>query len=243
MYHLLSYPIEAHMPAWPDSPQLQLEKKLQIAKGDVANTSIISLYNHVGTHYDAPNHYLASGTPIAELDLDRFIFERPLLLEIPKGAGEKVTAADLEPYAGDIARSDLLMIYTGFSRLRLENEALFERNGPGIGSDCAAWLVEHGTGLRALAVDFVSLASFSDQEGGNEAHRILFRGKDGRFICGIEDVNMAPVVGKTLKRVFALPLLERPSQIIPTTTVESWDYILMTLDALAAAGIAVAETE
>ena len=100
MYHLLSYPIEAHMPAWPDSPQLQLEKKLQIAKGDVANTSIISLYNHVGTHYDAPNHYLASGTPIAELDLDRFIFERPLLLEIPKGAGEKVTAADLEPYAG-----------------------------------------------------------------------------------------------------------------------------------------------
>ena len=50
MYHLLSYPIEAHMPAWPDSPQLQLEKKLQIAKGDVANTSIISLYNHVGTH-------------------------------------------------------------------------------------------------------------------------------------------------------------------------------------------------
>ena len=146
MYHLLSYPIEAHMPAWPDSPQLQLEKKLQIAKGDVANTSIISLYNHVGTHYDAPNHYLASGTPIAELDLDRFIFERPLLLEIPKGAGEKVTAADLEPYAGDIARSDLLMIYTGFSRLRLENEALFERNGPGIGSDCAAWLVEHGAG-------------------------------------------------------------------------------------------------
>ena len=205
MYHLLSYPIEAHMPAWPDSPQLQLEKKLQIAKGDVANTSIISLYNHVGTHYDAPNHYLASGTPIAELDLDRFIFERPLLLEIPKGAGEKVTAADLEPYAGDIARSDLLMIYTGFSRLRLENEALFERNGPGIGSDCAAWLVEHGTGLRALAVDFVSLASF--------------RGKDGRFICGIEDVNMAPVVGKTLKRVFALPLLVRGVDSAPVTMV------------------------
>lgn len=219
MYHLLSYPIEAHMPAWPDSPQLQMEKKLQIAKGDVANTSIISLYNHVGTHYDAPNHYLASGTPIAELDLDRFIFERPLLLEIPKGAGEKVTAADLEPYAGDIARSDLLMNYTGFSRLRLENEALFERNGPGIGSDCAAWLVEHGTGLRALAVDFVSLASFSDQEDGNEAHRILFRGKDGRFICGIEDVNMAPVVGKTLKRVFALPLLVRGVDSAPVTMV------------------------
>ena len=103
--------------------------------------------------------------------------------------------------------------------LRLENEALFEQNGPGIGSDCAAWLVEHGTGLRALAVDFVSLASFSDQEDGNEAHRILFRGKDGRFICGIEDVNMAPVVGKTLKRVFALPLLVRGVDSAPVTMV------------------------
>ena len=41
--------------------------------------------------------------------------------------------------------------------------------------------------------------------------------------------------------LFALPLLESPSQIIPTTTVESWDYILMTLDALAAADIAVPE--
>ena len=41
--------------------------------------------------------------------------------------------------------------------------------------------------------------------------------------------------------LFALPLLKGPSQIIPTTPVESWDYILMTLDALAGAGIAVPE--
>lgn len=41
--------------------------------------------------------------------------------------------------------------------------------------------------------------------------------------------------------LFALPLLEGPSTIVPTTDVESWDYILMTLDALAGAGIAVPE--
>lgn len=33
--------------------------------------------------------------------------------------------------------------------------------------------------------------------------------------------------------LFALPLLDGPSTIVPTTAVESWDYILMTLDALA----------
>ena len=41
--------------------------------------------------------------------------------------------------------------------------------------------------------------------------------------------------------LFALPLLDGPSTIVPTTAVESWDYILMTLDALAGAGIAVPE--
>jgi len=36
--------------------------------------------------------------------------------------------------------------------------------------------------------------------------------------------------------LFALPLLDGPSRIVPTTPVESRDYIRMTLDALAAAG-------
>ena len=41
--------------------------------------------------------------------------------------------------------------------------------------------------------------------------------------------------------LFALPLLEGPSTIVPTTAVESWDYICMTLDALTGAGVAVPE--
>nr|WP_326214993.1 3-phosphoshikimate 1-carboxyvinyltransferase [uncultured Oscillibacter sp.] len=41
--------------------------------------------------------------------------------------------------------------------------------------------------------------------------------------------------------LFALPLLAGPSTIVPTTAVESWDYIRMTLDALAGAGVAVPE--
>lgn len=219
MYHLLSYPINDCMPAWPDSPQLKVEKKLQIAKGDVANTVYFSFYNHVGTHMDAPNHYLADGIQIAQLGLEHFIFEKPVLLEIPKNACEKVTAEDLEPYAAALSDCDLLMIYSGFSALRTTDVPTFEQKGPGIGSDCAAWLVENCPALKALAVDFVSLASFSDQEDGNKTHRTLFRGKDGRFICGIEDVNMAPVLGKKLKKVMALPLMIQGIDSAPVTVV------------------------
>lgn len=207
------------MPAWPDSPQLSVERKLQIANGDVANTVVFRMYNHVGTHYDAPNHYLADGLPIAALDLDRFIFEKPLLLEIPKGPCEKITVSDLKPYAAEIAQCDLLMLYTGFSGLRTSDRETFEQRGPGICAECAAWLVDNALQLRAVAVDFVSLASFSDQEDGNEAHRTLFRGKEGRFICGIEDVNMKPVLGADIRRVFALPLLIRGIDSAPVTMV------------------------
>ena len=41
--------------------------------------------------------------------------------------------------------------------------------------------------------------------------------------------------------LFALPLLDGPSTIVPTPAVESWDYILMTLDALTGAGVTAAE--
>ena len=41
--------------------------------------------------------------------------------------------------------------------------------------------------------------------------------------------------------LFALPLLDGKSAIVPTTAVESWDYIRMTLDALAGAGVEIPE--
>lgn len=39
--------------------------------------------------------------------------------------------------------------------------------------------------------------------------------------------------------LYALPLIEGRSQIIPTTPLESWDYVAMTLDALKGAGVTV----
>ncbi len=43
--------------------------------------------------------------------------------------------------------------------------------------------------------------------------------------------------------LYALPLLDGPSTIAPTTEVESRDYILMTADALLGAGVAVTEPQ
>jgi len=219
MYRLLSYPITSHMPAWPDSPQLELEKKLQIENGDVANTFMIHFYNHIGTHYDAPNHYVSGAKTISELHLNRFIYEAPLLLDIPKDSCEKVTPADLIPYEEQISRCDLLMIRTGFSKYRSKNPPIYEEQGPGISSECAEYLITNFKNISALAVDFVSLASFSDQEDGNKAHQILLGMYSDHFICGIEDVDMENVNSNNLMRVFAFPLFIKGIDSAPVTVI------------------------
>jgi kynurenine formamidase len=218
-YLLLSYPITDRVPAWPESPQLRLEKCSRIDRGDAANTYMISLYNHTGTHYDAPNHFLPEGPQIAGLPLSRFIFERPLLLDIPKGDHEKVLPGDLTPHREKIGQCDLLMIRTGFSRFRAQEPDRYEAEGPAIGSECAEYLVSHYQNIQALAVDFVSIASYRDQTDGNRTHQILLGGKGGHFICAVEDVYMAELRPGRIKRVFVLPLLVAGVDSAPVTIV------------------------
>lgn len=217
MYVRLSYLLETRVPAWPGTPQLQLEPLMQLSKGDAANTSMLHLHNHIGTHYDAPNHYLKDGLSISELPLEYFIFTHPLRVELPKSFRERITAADLASHQEEISACDLLLLDTGFSRWRSEDPNKYESEGPSLSAEAAAWLVEQAVHLRAVAVDFVSLASFQAQEDGDQAHRTLFRGGNGRFICGIEDVDLAPIRGKHVKRVFAMPLWVRGIDSAPVS--------------------------
>jgi kynurenine formamidase len=180
---------------------------------------MISLYNHIGAHYDAPNHYIPEGPQIAELPLSRFIFERPLLLDVPKGDREKVASGDLIPYRESIEHCDLLMIRTGFSRFRTQEPGRYEAEGPAIASECAEYLVSNYPNIQALAVDFVSIASYRDQADGNRTHQILLGGNGGHFICAVEDVRMAELKPGELKRVFALPLFITGIDSAPVTIV------------------------
>jgi kynurenine formamidase len=219
MYKLLSYVFTDSSPGWPGNPKLVLDQYSAIARGDPANTFMVHLHNHGGTHFDAPNHYIAGAPAISELPLDRFIYEQPLLLDIPKADHEKITAGDLRPYADRLAGCDLLLLRTGFSRYRTEDPARYGAEGPGIGSDCAEYLAASFRKLKAVAVDFVSIASYRDQTDGNKTHRILLGGRGGHYICAIEDVNLTGVDPGALKRVIALPFFVGGIDSAPVTII------------------------
>jgi kynurenine formamidase len=220
MYQLLSYPIKKSDPVWPGNPAYDFEATNEIDRGNACNTYIIHIFNHNGTHFDAPRHYNNKGPRIAELQPEKFIYEKPLILDIPKGAREKVYAEDLKPYENGIAGCDLLFIRTGFQEKRVTDEKLYCNSGPAISSECAIYLMEHfRRSLKAVALDFLSLACPEDTKDGDLAHQhMLGMFDDDGYICIIEDCNLKELP-KEIKRAYAVPLMFVGIDSAPVTFV------------------------
>jgi kynurenine formamidase len=176
------------------------------------------MFEHGGTHIDAPNHYVTNGKKIAELPVEDFIYHSPLLLDIPKEATEKVTKEDLLPYAAKIAECDLLLIRTGFFLKRVTDQSLYEEAGPSVSSLAAKYLVENfGGKMKAIALDFISLSCPKDTKDGNLAHQYLLGGKQKDHICIIEDVNLGNYPQGKVTRVSAIPLFMEVVDSSPVT--------------------------
>lgn len=220
MYVYLTNLITEGMPAWPDAPGLKRTQICSLEKGDVANTWSFEFYNHTGTHMDSTHHYLLDGVDITTLPASYFVYEKPYVMDCPKKPCEKITAADLEAHAEEVKNCDLLLFRTNFHRdYRDRDSETYTMRGPSIGSDAAQWLVDNCPNMRAVSCDFLSMSSVADQEDGNKTHRILFTGKDGHFILGIEDVNMSETYGRTVKKVIGLPWLIAGIDSAPVTII------------------------
>ena len=71
--------------------------------------TVLTLNTHIGTHIDAPRHFLADGGPVDELPLDRLVMRDAVVLDVSgKPAGAGISGDDLErtgvvPAPGQIA--------------------------------------------------------------------------------------------------------------------------------------------
>ncbi|HHT45364.1 MAG TPA: cyclase family protein [Fastidiosipila sp.] len=204
MYKRLSYNLNDQAPGWPNNPKIELKPKGLISTGGSSNSYLVTLFNHFGSHMDAPKHFNDDGPAIAELPFDRFIFHKPLLLDIPKSFKEGVMPEDLMPHAEKIGEADLLMIRSGFSQYRETDPDRYSKEGPYVSSDACRYLMDHFKNLSGLAVDWVSLASPSNNDG-KLAHQHLLKNYD-HFVTIIEDIDMRGLKQETLRKVFSIPL-------------------------------------
>lgn len=147
------------------------------------------------------------GLTINEIPKERFFYQHPLLLDIPKGRLEKIEVSDLQPYEDSLKVCDLLMLRTGFEAQRSEDPAAIQPAGSCCKRSLRGLSADRFCGtLKAVAVDFLSLACPADTTDGDEAHRQLLGNYRDGYICIIEDVHMAGLPSGFLKEAAAIPL-------------------------------------
>lgn len=142
---------------------------------------------------------------------------RTFLMDVPKQPGQKIEPHDLEEKATYISQADLLLIRTGFWKIRESSPDVYEKNGPAVSSCCAQYLRDRFPNLKAIALDFVSLASYSDTTDGDLSHQHMLGMYKNGFICIIEDVNMKNIPSGFLKKAAAIPLFLEGIDSSPVT--------------------------
>jgi arylformamidase len=158
----ISVQLDARTPVWPDSDGFRTVRTRSLEMGDPANVTRLECDVHVGTHIDAPRHFLRDGATVEMLPLEMLIGPATVA-DLPRCP--LVTAALLESLALPRDTRRLLM-RTGNSRLW--KEPCFQTGYTALSPDAARWIVDRGIGL--IGIDYLSVERYGT---GPDAHTIL----------------------------------------------------------------------
>ena len=198
----LSHPLSPETPAYGGGEGMRIEPITQIAAGDTANTSRYVLPNHLGTHVDAPRHFFGSGPSLTDYPPEFWVFENPLLVDVPGDDGYLIGPKDVEEAIS--SEIDLLLLRTGYEKFR--GESRYWEQNPGVGPELGIWLREMFPNARAIGMDVISVTSRHHRHEGRIAHRALLDpNRSGSPVLPVEDMGLAHVVGP-LGRVIIAPL-------------------------------------
>ncbi|NOY98881.1 MAG: cyclase family protein [Chloroflexi bacterium] len=151
----ISLPISPDLPVWPGDPPIVLEQVTSMDAGGDANVSRLAAGVHIGTHVDAPHHFLNDGRTVEDLPLD--VLTGPCFVLHLADDVDAVTAAVLDA-APIPAGTSRLLLRTRNSALWARREREFQTDFVAVTADGAAWLVAHG--VRLVGVDYLSVAPF-----------------------------------------------------------------------------------
>jgi len=175
----ITLPITPELPLWPGTPGLEVTQVAQLEVDGYSETRIC-IGSHVGTHVDAPSHFLDSETTVDKLPLQILIGET-LVVDL---RGElSITAEILERLALP-SGLERLLLKTDNSKLWVAGNRDFYKDYVALTLDGAEWLVDRG--IRLVGIDYLSIQRFNDS---NKTHSILLAAN----IIIIEGLNLTRV--------------------------------------------------
>ena len=207
----LTQPFHPDVPHSPSLPAPEV-RQLRCHDDDGVSVQEYTAATHVGTHVDAPRHFVPGGATVDEIPLERFAgpgvvldLERESAGEIPLEALEAAAAE-----AGGVREDDLLLLRTGWGA-RYDDPEAYVRY-PWLAADAAEWLLERG--VKLLGVDTVSpdrpRAMRPDDWDAYPLHRTLL--PEGVLIA--EHLYLEAVAGRRLE-VVGFPLKLRDGDGAP----------------------------
>ncbi|MCL4302404.1 MAG: cyclase family protein [Anaerolineae bacterium] len=110
--------------------------KRQGPEGDIM--SVVYMWSHVGTHVEAPLHFLTDGGDAASLPVDKLMGPAIVLDFRNKGVNEAITLEEIKA-AGDIQVGDRILILTG---RHTQYRTPQSHDRPYITEEAVRWLVE-----------------------------------------------------------------------------------------------------
>jgi arylformamidase len=149
--------INASLPVWPGDPPASLKRVQKISRGDPANVSALLTNVHIGTHIDAPCHFIDDSYGIDQIPVEVLIGEGQVV-EIP---GEvRVIDVDVISAAGVKDGIQRVLFKTSNSRYWDRKDDEFHKDFVGLDKGAARYLIENG--VRLIGADYLSVAPFSD---------------------------------------------------------------------------------
>ena len=185
-----------------NTPALKITPVERFEKGDTADTSLVEVFNHCGTHMDLPGHKIPGGKSITDYSVDEFIYECPYIIDVQLSDEENLSIDQLEPYSDELAKCDMLLVRSDYSKYRSTDLQRYVWKTPGVAVDTAKWLVENFPNIKAVGLNFLSFEIIDASSHQSRGHHALL----SRDVKIIEDMNLDGLSNDTIGRIFAMPI-------------------------------------
>jgi arylformamidase len=153
----LSQPLNQDCSFWPFYPPFEVKYFKRKSEQGV-NAQYIQTSNHMGTHLDAPRHFVTNGKTIDQLPLD-WLFGPGVIVDLSDVLDElDIFTPEMIEERVDVQNGDILFIHTGWAKYAyLEPEGDEEKyihRHPGPHHSICEWLLDKK--IHLWAVDMVS---------------------------------------------------------------------------------------
>ncbi|NUN95172.1 MAG: cyclase family protein [Candidatus Omnitrophica bacterium] len=177
MWTDLTRSIHPALVTWPGDPSPTITPQARIEAGDSCNTSLLQFPSHLGTHLDAPFHFVQDGKRLHEIDLDKLI--GPARVVDCSEARGRISRADLERV--NLNGATRVLLRTACSNWL--NKSEFRSDFVALDPDAAEYLVEREVGL--VGIDYLSIEPFGCE--GHRVHHVLL----GNEVVVVEGLDLS----------------------------------------------------